>query len=123
MFPAPLIVPGTPSVSFPIPREQFTITWDEPTLYMNETIDGYFVNISGPNDLCGNDSSNTPQMVTERIYTCTIQTTPQQGTYTFTVAAVNCGGNLRGPESEPVRLQGINKKLIAHSMFSNVIIH
>ena len=113
MFPAPLLVPGTPTVSFPIPREQFTISWDEPTLYMNETIDGYFVNISGPNDLCGNDSNNTPQMVTERSYTCTIQTTPQQGAYTFTVAAVNCGGNLRGPESEPVRLQGISKKLIA----------
>ena len=81
---------------------------------MNETIDAYFVNASGPEDLCGIDSVNTPQMVTESTYTCTIQTTPQEGeTYTITVAAANCGGNLRGPESEPVRLQGINKLSIA----------
>ena len=114
MFPAPLVIPGTPSVSFTISREQFTITWDEPTVYMNETIDAYFVNISGPNDLCGNDSVNTLQRVTESSYTCTIQTTPQQGdTYTITVTAANCGGNLRGPESVPVRLQGINKLSIA----------
>ena len=83
-------------------------------MYMNETIDAYFVNISGPNDLCGIDSVNTLQRVTEHSYTCTIQTPPQEGeTYTFTVAAANCGGNLRGPESEPVRLQGINKLNIA----------
>ena len=108
MFPAPLVVPGTPSVSFPIPREQFTITRNEPTLYMNETVDACFVSISGPNDLCGN--GNTLQMVTERNYTCTIETTPQEGEiYIITVAAANCDGRLRGPESEPVRLQGINK--------------
>ena len=81
---------------------------------MNETIDAYFVNISGPEDLCGNDSVNTLQRVTERTYTCSIQTTPQEGdTYTITVAAANCGGNLRGPESDPVRLRGINKLSIA----------
>ena len=114
LFPAPLVIPGAPPVSFPIPREQFTITWDEPTVYMNETIDAYFVNISGPEDLCGNDSVNTLQRVTERTYTCSIQTTPQEGdTYTITVAAANCDGNLRGPESDPVRLQGINKLGIA----------
>ena len=108
MFPAPLFVPGTPSVSFPLPREQFTITWDEPTLYMNGTIDAYFVNISGPNDLCGN--GNALPNVTEPSYTCSIQTTPREGDiYTITVAAANCDGRLRGPESETVRLQGINK--------------
>ena len=108
MFPAPLFVPGIPSVSFPLPREQFTITWDEPTLYMNETVDAYFVNISGPNDLCGN--GNMVQRVTERNYTCTIETTPQEGEiYIITVAATSCDGRLRGPESEPVHLQGINK--------------
>ena len=114
LFPAPLVIPGALSVSFPISREQFTITWDESTVYMNETIDAYFVSISGPNDLCGNDSNTTLQRVTERSYTCTIQTPPQEGeTYTFTVAAANCGGNLRGPESALVRLQGINKLIIA----------
>ena len=108
MFPAPLVVPGTPSVSFPIPRKQFTITWDEPTLYMNETVDAYFVNISGPEDLCGN--GNTLQMVTECNYTCTIETAPQEGEiYIITVEATSYDGRLRGPESEPVRLQGINK--------------
>ena len=94
-----------PSVTFPIPREQFTITWNEPPLRMNETIDAYFVNISGPNDLCGN--GNTLQMVTERNYTCSIQTTPQEGDrYSITVAAASCGGDLTGPESEPLHLQG-----------------
>ena len=72
---------------------------------MGGTVDMYFVNISGPNDLCG--TGNTLPNVTECTYTCSIQTTPQEGeTYTITVAAANCGGNLRGPESAAVHLQG-----------------
>ena len=106
MFPAPPAAPGTPFVNFSSPRMEFTITWAESPLNVNETIDAYFVNISGPNNLCG--TGNTLPNVTERSYTCTIETTPREGeTYTITVAAANCGGSLRGPESAPVRLQGI----------------
>ena len=105
MFPAPPAAPGTPSVFFSTPREEFTITWNEPPLSMGGTIDTYFVNISGPNDLCG--TGNTLQRVTERSYTCTIQTPPQEGDrYTIGVAAANCGGNLSGPESAPAIIQG-----------------
>ena len=72
---------------------------------MGELVDAYFVNISGPNDLCEN--GNRLQRVTERSYTCTMQTTPEVGdTYTIRVAAASCGGSLRGPESEPLHLQG-----------------
>ena len=111
MFPAPPAAPRTPSVTFSMPREQFNVTWDEPLLNTGETIHSYSVNITGPNDLCG--TGNTLPNVTERSYTCTIQTTPEEGeTYTITVAAANCGGNLRGPESEPVRLQGMSKMAI-----------
>ena len=107
-FPALPAAPETQPVNFSVPREQFTITWNEPTLYMNDTVDAYFVNISGPNDLCGN--GNMVQMVTERSFTCFIQTIPQEGdVYTFTVRArtTNCDGNLRGSESEAFRLQGM----------------
>ena len=105
MFLAPPAAPGTPSVFVSTPRMVFNITWTEPSLNVNETIDAYFVNISGPNDLCG--TGNTLQRVTERSYTCTIQRTPQDGDrYTIRVAAANCDGNLRGPESEPVIIQG-----------------
>ena len=46
--------------------------------------------------------------MTERNYTCSIQTTPQDGDrYTFRVAAANCGGSLRGLQSDPVHLQGM----------------
>lgn len=110
LFPGLPGAPGNPNLTFPIPREQFTITWDEPTLNMNETIDAYFVNISGREDLCGNDSVNTLQNVTERSYTCYIQTTPQEGDlYTVAVRAraTGCDGRLIGPESDTVRLQGI----------------
>ena len=108
MFSAPPGAPGTLNVTFIVLRQQFTITWDEPQLNMNETIDVYYVNISGPNDLCGNNSVNIPPRVTERSYTCSIQTPPQEGDlYTVTVAAANCGGNLRGPKSAPVYLQGM----------------
>ena len=104
-FPAPPAAPRTPSATFLTPRQQFTITWNEPPLNMGGTIHSYFVNISGPNDLCG--TGNTPQNVTERSYTCTIQTPPQEGDiYTIRVAAANCGGRLRGPESEPAIIQG-----------------
>ena len=121
MFPAPLVVPGTPSVTFPIMRGQFTATWNEPTLYVNETVDAYFVNISGPNDLCGNNSNNMAQRVTERSYTCSMQTTPQEGdTYTIRVAAASCDGNLRGPESLPATLQGISK---SESRYNCTLIH
>ena len=74
---------------------------------MNDTVDAYFVSISGPGDLCGNESV---QMVTERSYTCFMQTIPQEGdVYTFTVRTrtTNCDGNLRGSESEAIRLQGM----------------
>ena len=102
-FPAPLASPRNPFVSLSMGELNFT--WDEPALNANETIDAYFVNISGPNDLCGTGS--TLPNVTEPSYTCTIQTTPQDGDrYTITVAAANCDGNLIGPESPPVRLQG-----------------
>ena len=110
LFPGLPGAPGNPNLTFPIPREQFTITWDEPTLNMNETIDAYFVNISGREDLCGNDSVNTLQNVTERSYTCYIQTPPQEGDrYTVTVRAraASCDGRLIGPGSDTVRLQGI----------------
>ena len=77
VFSAPPGVPGTPNVIFIDLRQQFTITWDEPQLNTNETIDVYYVNISGPNDLCG--TGNTLQNVTECTYTCSIQTLPQEG--------------------------------------------
>ena len=106
MFPAPPAAPQTQPVMFPTPTQQFTITWLEPPLDVNETINAYFVNISGREDLCGN--GNMVQRVTERNYTCSIQTTPQEGDiYTITVAAANCGGDLRGPASSPIHLQGI----------------
>ena len=105
LFPAPPATPKTPSVIFPIPRQQLTITCNEPLLSMGATVDAYLVNISGPNDLCG--TGNSLPNVTECSYTCRIQTVPQEGdTYTITVAAVNCGGNQRGPESPPALLQG-----------------
>ena len=76
---------------------------------MNATVVAYFVNMSGPNnDLCGNDSVNTLQRVTEPNYTCSIQTMPQGGdTYKIRVQAANCDGDQRGPESSRVYLQGI----------------
>ena len=108
-FPAPPTAPGSLSVTFPIPEQQFTITWNEPQLNMHEVIDTYFVNISGPDDLCG--SVNTLQRFgnSTRNYTCSGWTMPPAGeTYTFTVQAANCDGDLRGPESDhvTVSLQG-----------------
>ena len=92
-------------MTFLIPRQQFTITWNEPALSMGGTVDAYFVNISGPHDLCG--TGNTLPNVTERSYTCTIQPTPQEGDiYTISVAATSCGGNQRGPQSAPAIIQG-----------------
>ena len=124
MFPAPPAAPETQPVSFSAPREQFTLTWNEPPLNMNETIDAYLVNISGPSNLCENASVNTLQMVTERSFTCFIQTPPQEGElYTFTVRARTtiCDGNLRGSESEPIRLQGIYVYIspLHHCFYSN----
>ena len=105
MFPAPPPVPRTLSVTFLIPRQEFTITWNESPLSMGGTVDAYFVNISGPSALCGNGAPL--QRVTERSYTCTVQMTPQQGDiYTITVAAASCDGTLKGPESAPALLQG-----------------
>ena len=101
----PAAVPGAPSVTFSMPREQINITWDEPPVSMGGTVDTHFVSISGPNDLCGN--GNMLPRVTEPSYTCSIQMAPQEGeTYTIRVAAATCNGSLRGPESNSRRLQG-----------------
>ena len=99
ILPAPPAAPGTPSVSFTIPGQKFNISWDEPVLNTDGTVDAYFVNISGPNDLCG--SVNTPQRVTTPSYMCSGWRTPAGQKYSFTVQAANCGGSLRGPESDP----------------------
>ena len=103
----PPTAPGTPSVSITIPGQQFIITWNEPLLKEGERVDTYFVNISGPDSQCGN--VNTLQRVTTRSYTCSGWTMPAGQTYTFTVAATNCDGSLRGPESDPysVSLEGL----------------
>ena len=84
------------------------IAWNEPPLNIG-AVDAYFVNISGPSALCRNDS--TLQRVTTRSYTCSGWTMPTGQKYIFTVAAANCGGNLRGPESDPVTvcLQGMRR--------------
>ena len=104
MFPAPPAAPERPSVTFPVPRQEFTITWNEPPPNMGEAVDTYYVTISGPGDLCGNNSVR----VTEPNYTCSILTMPQEGdTYTFTVQAANCDGRQRGQQSLPLYLQGI----------------
>ena len=106
MFPAPPGAPRNLAVFFTTPRQQFNITWIEPPSATGGTVDTYSVSISGPSDLCGN--GNTPQNVTERSYTCTIQTLPQEGeTYNITVQAATCDGRLTGPNSDPVHLQGI----------------
>ena len=92
---------GTPSVTFPISGQQFTITWNEPPLNMGGTVDTYFVNISGPDDLCGNVNTLQRFGSRTRSYACS-GWIPAGQKYTFTVQAANCGGDLRGPASDPV---------------------
>ena len=100
-WPAPPAAPGTPSVMISNSRQEFIVKWDEPPLSMGETVDTYFVNISGPSALCG--STDTLQKVNARNYTCFIKTEPQEDeTVIIRVQAANCGGNLIGPESEAV---------------------
>ena len=100
-YPAPPVTPVTPTVGFPIPGQQFTITWDEPPLSIGATVDTYFVNISGPDDLCGN--VNILQRFGSRTHTYACSGwTPAGQRYTFTVQAANCGVNLRGRASDPV---------------------
>ena len=110
MSPGPPATLGTPSVSFSISEEQFNISWDEPP---RGTIDTYFVNISGPDDQCGN--VDKLQRVTEHSYTCSGWTIPNGQKYSFTVQAANCGGIQRGPinDSITVCLQG----MLRHDMF------
>ena len=106
LFSAPPAAPGNPSVTFTFPGQQFAIIWNEPPLDIG-AVDAYFVNISGPDDQCGNVS--TLQRVTTHSYTCSGWRMPTGQKYIFTVAAANCGGSLRGPKSDPVTvcLQGI----------------
>ena len=110
MFPAPPATPGTASVTFS--GHQFNITWDEPRSNTGATIDAYLVNISGPDGLCGN--VDTLQRVTTRSYTCSGWTMPTAQKYTFTMAAANCGGSQRGPESDSltVCLQGMLRHIV-----------
>ena len=102
MFPGPPAAPRTPSVAFLIPGQQFMITWNEPPLNMGETVNAYFVNISGPNDLCGNVNTLQRFDSSTHSYICSGWTMPTGQKYIFTVQAANCGRTQRGPESEPV---------------------
>ena len=91
----------TTTLAFPIHGQQFTITWDEPPLSMGGTVDTYFVNISGPDDQCGNINTLQRFGSRTRTYPCS-GWTPAGQEYTFTVQAANCGGNLRGLASDPI---------------------
>ena len=97
-FSAPPAAPGTPLIVFSLPRQQFTITWDEPPLNMGETFDAYFLNISGPDDLCGSVNTLLRFRNSTHRYTCSGWSSAGQK-YAFTLQAANCGGNQRGPES------------------------
>ena len=89
---------------------------------MGGTVDTYFVNISGPSALCAgidrySDGVNALQSLSSLSYTCSILTAPQGGdTFTIKVAAAGCGWRLRGPESEPVRLQGTQCLIIGSTI-------
>ena len=102
MLLAPPDAPATPSVVFSLPGQQFTIVWNEPQLNMGETFDAYFVNISGPDDLCGSVNTLLRFGNSTHSYACTGWTLPKDQMYTFTVQAANCGGVSRGPKSRPV---------------------
>ena len=94
-------------MTFPVPGWQFNITWNEPPLSMGETVDTYFVNVSGPDDQCGNGNTLQRFGNSTRSYACSGWSSAGQK-YTFTVQAANCGGSQRGPESNSVTvcLQG-----------------
>ena len=100
----PGAIPRTPNVTFSITRQEFTITWDEPPMNNGVPVDVYFVNISGPDNQCGNVS--TLQRVTEPNYTCSGPTTAE--IYYFIVQAANCGDRT-GSESDliSVSLRGM----------------
>ena len=83
---------------FSLPGQQFTITWDVPPLNMGEIFDAYFLNISGPNDLCGSVKTLLRFRNHTHSYICS-GWLPAGQKYTFTLQAANCGGNQRGPES------------------------
>ena len=102
MLAAPPHAPETPSVVFPFPGQQFTITWNEPPLNMGETFDAYFLNISGPDELCGSVNSLLRFGNSTHSYACSGWTLSEGQMYTFIVQAANCGGVLRGPKSGPV---------------------
>ena len=93
--------PRTPSVTFPVPGEQFNITWNKPPLSMGETVDTYFVNVSGPDDQCGRINTLQRFGNSTHSYACSGWSSDGQK-YTFTVQAANCGGSQRGPESNSV---------------------
>ena len=102
MLPAAPGSPENPFVSFSLPGQQFTITWDEPPLNMGKMVDAYFLNISGPDDLCGSVNTLLRFGNSTRSFACSGWTLPEGQMYTFTVQAANCGGVLRGPKSGPV---------------------
>ena len=113
MLLAPPRAPVTPSVVFSPPGQQFTITWNEPPLNMGETFDAYFLNISGPDDLCGSVNTLLRFGNSTHSYACSGWSLPEGQMYTFTVQAANCGGVLRGPKSRPVTvsIQGMYIKM------------
>ena len=99
--------PGGMSVRFTEERQEFIIQWSRETVASLVNIDGYNVQVDGPNNLCGDP--NTTHFVTTEQYVCSNWSSSSFGqTYTFMVSAVNCGNQL-GSSSQPVTvtLQGI----------------
>ena len=81
-------------------RREFFIQWSRETVASLVGIDGYNVQVDGPDDLCGDP--NTLQFVTTEQYVCSNWSSSSFGqTYTFTISAVNCGNQV-GSNNQPI---------------------
>ena len=109
-FAAQQSTPDSVSVTFSDDIPQFSLRWNSGPSISCDPTEQYAVDISGPDDFCNPSGGLEFVDASTMEYQCSNWPQSSLGqTYTFRVAAVNCGSNQTGLFSSPVsvQLQGI----------------
>ena len=109
-FAAQQSTPDSVSVTFSDDIRQFSLRWNSGPDISCDPTEQYAVDISGPDDFCNPSGRLEFVDASTMEYQCSNWPQSSLGqTYTFQVAAVNCGSNQTGlfSSSVGVRLQGI----------------
>ena len=107
----PLNAPAMKGVKFAVPRQQFTIQWDDTTVVSAADVTGFVLTVQGPSGLMCGDTRSDPNAIESR---CSWPPSAVGQTFNFSVSALNCGSQ-EGLPSEIISVTLRGKYMYVHT--------